>query len=107
MKKSSAQTNKQLDQKINNSLRKNYIQKKYEIAMKKNANDSLIDFEEEEKLPLATPLKQSSSKFIEFEQEGTHNQVLRHRKYLIKTSNKRPINSGTQYQSLNPVNERR
>lgn len=41
---------------MNNTLRKNYIQKKYEIAMKKNANDSIMDLEEE-KSPLPTPSK--------------------------------------------------
>jgi len=43
-KKSTVQTTKQMDEKINQSIRRNYLQKKYEIAMKKNFGESLMEF---------------------------------------------------------------
>ena len=46
-KKVSINKSKQTDEHISSSIRKNYLQKKYEKAMKKNTNSSVLDFEDE------------------------------------------------------------
>ena len=46
-KKVSIKKSKQTDEHISSSIRKNYLQKKYEKAMKKNTNPSVLEFEDE------------------------------------------------------------
>jgi hypothetical protein len=41
-KKVTANNSKPTDEKINSSIRKNYLQKKYEKAMKNNTNPSVL-----------------------------------------------------------------
>jgi phosphopantothenoylcysteine synthetase/decarboxylase len=45
--KVSIKKSKQTDDHISSSIRKNYLQKKYEKAMKKNTNPSVLELEDE------------------------------------------------------------